>query len=132
MTTMSEKEIKAELDKVAVETKRLTGQKTIQYLRPPRGIFSERTLDVANRAGYTHIFWSLAYKDWNVKDQKGAGYAYEQIMKQVHPGAIMLIHTVSKDNADALDKVIGDLKKQGYHFESIDDLIMDREMKDIL
>ena len=130
MTTMSEKEIKAELDKVAVETKRLTGQKTMQYLRPPRGIFSERTLDVANRAGYTHIFWSIAYKDWDVKNQKGADYAYEQIMKQVHPGAIMLIHTISKDNADALDRVIGELKKQGYRFESIDDLIMEREMKD--
>ncbi len=128
MTTLSEDKILEELKTVEAETKRITGQPFMAYLRPPRGIFSERTLDIANRAGYSHIFWSIAYKDWDVKQQKGADYAYEQIMKQVHPGAIMLIHTISKDNADALERVIVDLKKQGYRFESIDDLMMDRAL----
>jgi peptidoglycan-N-acetylmuramic acid deacetylase len=41
-------------------------------------------------------------------------------MKQVHPGCVMLLHTVSKDNADALEKVIQDLKKKGYKFKSLD------------
>jgi peptidoglycan-N-acetylmuramic acid deacetylase len=42
-------------------------------------------------------------------------------MAQVHPGAIILLHTVSKDNADALEKAIQDLKKRGYTFKSLDD-----------
>jgi peptidoglycan-N-acetylmuramic acid deacetylase len=33
----------------------------------------------------------------------------------------MLLHTVSKDNADALGKVIQDLKKKGYQFKSLDE-----------
>lgn len=129
MTTLSKDKILSELNTVKEETEKLTGQKGMQFIRPPRGIFSERTLNIANSAGYIHIFWSLAYKDWDVKSQQGSEYAYQQIMKQVHPGAIMLIHTISKDNADALDKVITDLKKQGYKFETMDDLLMKQEIE---
>ncbi|WP_042351788.1 delta-lactam-biosynthetic de-N-acetylase [Bacillus massiliigorillae] len=123
MTTQSQAQILEELNTVQQETARLTGQKTMKYLRPPRGIFSERTLQIANEAGYKHIFWSLAYKDWDVNAQRGADYAYNEIMKQIHPGAILLIHTISKDNAGALERVIVDLKKQGYTFKSIDYLM---------
>lgn len=128
LTTQSREEIIKELDAVQEETAKLTGQKHMHYLRPPRGIFSERTMELAQSLGYTHVFWSLAYKDWDVKNQKGAEYAYEQIMRQVHPGAIMLIHTISRDNADAMERVIVELKKQGYSFESIDQLFIDREL----
>jgi peptidoglycan-N-acetylmuramic acid deacetylase len=123
LTTNSDEDIvNEELNSVRDKTKELTGQKKMKYLRPPRGVFSERTLKVAKEAGYTHVFWSLAYVDWYVNQQKGWQYSYDNIMRQVHPGAIMLLHTVSKDNAEALEKVIKDLKKQGYKFKSLDDL----------
>ena len=128
LTTKSEEEIVKELNKVRDRTKELTGQRVMQYLRPPRGVFSARTMDIAKKAGYTHIFWSLAYRDWEVDKQKGADYAYDQVMKQLHPGAIMLIHSVSKDNADALERIIVDAKKQGYIFKSIDDLMLEKEL----
>jgi peptidoglycan-N-acetylmuramic acid deacetylase len=111
-----------ELEMVRKKTEELTGNKTMKYLRPPRGIFSERTMALAKEQGYTHAFWSLAYVDWKTNEQKGAQYAYDNIMKQVHPGAVILLHTVSKDNADALERVLKDLKKQGYTFKSLDDL----------
>lgn len=130
MTRVSMKRFKEELQKVKDETEKLTGVKTMNYLRPPRGIFSEKTLALANEEGYTHVFWSLAFKDWNTDQQKGAQYSYDNIMKQIHPGCILLLHTVSKDNADALEKVIQDLKKQGYTFKSIDDLVWSRAIKE--
>ena len=122
LTTNSDSDIREELDKVRDRTKELTGQKEMKYLRPPRGILSERTLKVAKDLGYTHVMWSLAFVDWNVNQQKGWHYSYDNIMKQVHPGAVMLLHTVSKDNANALEKVIKDLKKRGYKFKSLDQL----------
>jgi peptidoglycan-N-acetylmuramic acid deacetylase len=121
LTTKSDDKIREELEKVKTATKKLTGQKKMKYVRPPRGVFSERTLKVAKDAGYTHVMWSLAFVDWNINHQKGWKYSYDNIMKQVHPGAVILLHTVSKDNADALDKVIKDLKKKGYTFKSLDD-----------
>lgn len=129
MTQISDEKIRLELDKVKEETKRITGQSDMQYLRPPRGILSERTLKVARDSGYIHVLWSLAFKDWQVNQQKGWKYAYDNIMAQVHPGAVMLLHTVSKDNADALEKVIQDLKKRGYVFKSLDDYMLKEKVK---
>lgn len=132
LTQVDDARVKNELDKVKSLTAELTGQKDMSYLRPPRGIFSERTMKLAKDAGYKHIFWSLAFVDWNVDQQKGWEYSYNNIMKQIHPGAIILLHTVSKDNADALEKVIVDLKKEGYTFKSLDHLfgVEDTETKE--
>lgn len=126
MTAISDEKIKKELDAVSSKVKELTGQNGTVYVRPPRGIFSERTLALSEKYGYRHIFWSLAFVDWKVNEQKGWRYAYDNIINQVHPGSIILLHTVSKDNADALDEAIKTLKQQGYTFKSLDELVMDK------
>lgn len=127
-TKVSDERLKQELDSIVTETEKLTGQKGMTYLRPPRGVFSERTLKLAKEMGYTQVFWSLAFVDWKTDQQKGWKYSYDNIMKQVHPGSIMLLHTVSKDNAGALQQAIVDLKKKGYVFKSLDDLTLKREI----
>ncbi|MFZ7945785.1 MULTISPECIES: delta-lactam-biosynthetic de-N-acetylase [Bacillaceae] len=119
-TAVSDAKIREELEKVKTKTKEITGQKKMKYLRPPRGIFSERTMQIAKEEGYTHVFWSLAFVDWNINQQRGWQYSYDNIMRQIHPGCVLLLHSVSKDNADALEKAIKDLKKKGYKFKSLD------------
>lgn len=122
MTTLSPERIKEELNRVRDEVLARTPQLVMSYLRPPRGIFDERMLAEANKLGYTSVFWSVAYKDWDVNDQKGAQYAYDRVTAQLHPGAVILLHSVSKDNAEALGRIIDEAKKQGYTFKSLDEL----------
>ncbi len=129
LTRQSDEQIITELEQVKEKTAALTGQTEMQYLRPPRGILSERTMKVARDEGYIHVLWSLAFKDWETNQQKGWKYAYDQIMAQVHPGAVLLLHTVSKDNAEALERVIQDLKEQGYTFKSLDDYMIEEKVK---
>lgn len=74
MTQLSEESIKSELDKVKEQVSAITGQQDM-YLRPPRGIFNERVLEASKRFGYTSVFWSIAYKDWDVNAQRGADFA---------------------------------------------------------
>ncbi|WP_227938004.1 delta-lactam-biosynthetic de-N-acetylase [Alkalihalobacillus deserti] len=116
-----------ELTKVKERFTEITGVKEMSYLRPPRGQFSERSLVLSEKLGYTNVFWSMAYKDWEVDKQKGGDYAYDQIMKRIHPGAVMLIHSVSSDNAEALPRVIDDARKQGYVFKSLDDYMFKKQ-----
>lgn len=123
-TIISKESIKEELDTLEAAVAKITDQKKLQYLRPPRGTFSEKSLNWTNELGYTHVFWSLAFKDWKTDQQKGGAYAHSEIMSQLHPGAIILLHTVSSDNAEALSKVIKDAKAQGYSFRSLDDLML--------
>lgn len=123
MSQLSEGNIKTELDKVKEQVEILTGQKEMKYLRPPRGIFSERVLAASKQFGYTNVFWSVAYKDWDVNAQRGSQYAYSEVVKQLHPGAIILLHSVSKDNTEALGSIIEEARRQGYEFKSLDQLI---------
>ncbi|ADC50191.1 polysaccharide deacetylase for xylans/chitin [Alkalihalophilus pseudofirmus OF4] len=120
-----------ELTKVKNRFTELTGEKEMNYLRPPRGQFSERSLALSAKLGYTNVFWSMAYKDWEVNNQKGGQYAYDQIMKRIHPGAIMLIHSISSDNAEALPKVIDEARKQGYTFKSLDDYMFSQKIEQL-
>lgn len=123
-SVVSKKTMKKEVEMLEDAVAEITDQKKMKFLRPPRGIFNEQTLKWANELGYIHVFWSLAFSDWNTDQQKGEAYAYDQVMKQIHPGAIILLHAVSSDNAEALPKIINGLKKQGYTFKSLDDLIL--------
>ena len=108
---------------IALNEKFLTLYGTeMKYMRPPEGEYSERLLAVASALGYKTVFWSFAYKDWDMKNQKGAEYAYKEITPYLHDGAIILLHAVSKDNADSLENVINYAKESGYEFKSLDEL----------
>ena len=120
MSTLGAARITEELEKVRSGVEALTGQKDMKYLRPPRGIFSERVLKECADQGYTSVFWSIAYKDWETDKQKGADYAYNRVMEQLHPGAVLLLHSVSKDNAQALGRIIDEARQQGYTFKHLD------------
>ncbi|WGV58058.1 delta-lactam-biosynthetic de-N-acetylase [Brevibacillus brevis] len=122
MTTVPNQKIKDELTKVSDAVQQVIGQANMRYLRPPRGIFSDRTLAVTKDLGYTNVFWSVAYRDWDTKVQRGAKYAYDNVMAQLHPGAVILLHSVSKDNAEALGTIIDEARKQGYEFKNLDQL----------
>lgn len=121
LSECSVEEIKAELDGLNQRSKELYGYE-MKYMRPPEGAYSERTLAVARDMGYKTIFWSHAYKDWDVNVQKGADYAVNQVLPYLHDGEILLLHAVSKDNAEALDSIIKQIKEQGYTFRTLDEL----------
>lgn len=128
LTQVSDIRLKKELQLVKEEYEKITGKKDMMYLRPPRGIFSERTLKLSGDYGYVNVFWSLAFVDWQINNQKGWKYAYDNIINQIHPGAVILLHTVSEDNAKALEKVIDKLREDGYTFKSLDDLMLEKSM----
>ena len=128
LTKLSKEKYAEDLKKFEDKYFEITNRKLLKIMRPPSGTFSDRSLQIADELGYHNIFWSLAYRDWDINDQKGADYAYNSVMKRMHPGAIILLHNVSRDNAMALKRIIVDLKAQGYKFKSISDLLLAHEM----
>lgn len=92
------------------------------YFRPPSGEFSRRSLAVTASLGYKTVFWSLAYDDWDPNNQRGKDFAYNKIVKGARDGVIILMHAVSKDNTEAMDSIIKDLRKSGYEFKTLDEI----------
>ncbi len=95
---------------------------TMHYLRPPEGVFSEKSLAVSQELGYKTILWSFAYADWDINNQNGSDYAFSQVTPYLHNGAIILLHAVSQDNAEALSDIIDYARNCGYEFASLDEL----------
>lgn len=113
--------VQSELEDMNKTCEEIYGVK-MKYMRPPEGEYSPRVLAVAKDMGYTTVFWSMAYKDWDVNIQNGAEYAYDQIVPYLHGGAIILLHAVSADNTEALGNIIDTARGMGYEFRSLDDL----------
>lgn len=101
----------------------VTGQQMKKYYRPPQGKYSERNLSMANDLGYHTFFWSLAYVDWYEDKQPTHDEAYKKLIGRIHPGAIVLLHSTSKTNAEILDELLTRWEDMGYTFRSLDDLV---------
>ena len=122
MTTKTKEEFINQLNKTADAYKKVTGQPMPMYYRPPEGKFTEDNLLWAQQAGYTTVLWSSAYVDWNNNDQPSHSYAFEKIDQRTFDGAIFLLHSTSRTNAEILDQQIARWKQAGYSFASIDQL----------
>ncbi len=92
------------------------------FFRFPKGEYSENAVDLVNSLGYKCVFWSCSYADWDVNNQKGKEYAFKTVTARLHPGAIILLHSVSQDNAQALPEIIDYARENGYEFKSLTDL----------
>ena len=118
----TEDAFREELSKLEEEYKSVTGKEMLKYYRPPQGKYSEANLKMAKELGYRTIFWTLAYVDWYESDQPTKEEAFNKLIPRVHPGAIVLLHSTSKTNAEILDELLTKWEKMGYKFKSITEL----------
>lgn len=93
----------------------------MKYIRPPKGEFSERSLQTTNSLGYKNVMWSFAYQDWNEDKQPSEEEAKKKIIENFHNGEIILLHGNSKTNTNVLDTIIKEAKNMGYAFKSLDE-----------
>ena len=122
MPSKSVEEQKKELLTCEQYMKETTGYDMDLFFRPPKGEYSKRTLQMAKDLGYTTVFWSMAYLDYDVNNQPSSDHVVEHFKKYYHPGAIPLLHNVSVANRDALSRVLKNLKKEGYGFGTLYEL----------
>lgn len=92
---------------------------TSTFFRFPEGAYNENALELVDSMGYTSVFWSCAYADWDVNSTKGGDYAFNTVTSRLHPGAVILLHSVSPDNAEALGRIIDYASQNGYEFRAL-------------
>ena len=66
------------------------------------------------------VLWSFAYYDYDVNDQMDRDVALTKLKEGLHPGAIYLLHCVSKTNSEVLQDFIRYAKSEGYTFSLLD------------
>lgn len=118
LSTLSKDGIKEEVVKFEDKYKELFGKDTYKFFRPPAGDFNRESLMYLKELGYKTFFWSIAYKDW-VNGEKTEN-PKEHIMKNIHNGAIILLHSVSDANVEHLGEIIDSIRAEGYEIKNLD------------
>ena len=86
----------------------------MHLFRFPAGKFSDQSLAVVNNCNYKSVFWSFAYKDYDVNNQPGESEALQKLKDRMHPGAIYLLHAESTTNTAILGRFIDAAQAAGY------------------
>lgn len=105
----------------------LTG-KPVKYLRPPHGFRDWAVMEAASDFGLKVVNWSVIPRDWT---NPGAQVIADRVCKDVKPGAIVLLHdgdapaqTASREQTvEATALIIDELRKQGYNFVTVSQLL---------
>lgn len=123
MPTISDREtFQSEVDDVADLFREITGTELSMYYRPPQGKCNTENLKMAQELGYSTIFWSLAYVDWDQDDQPSHEEAFDKLTTRIHPGAIVLLHNTSQTNGEILDELLTKWEEMGYSFKPLSEL----------
>lgn len=115
MPELSEEQCRTEIETLHNYIKDNFGYE-MKLFRPPMGEFSEFSLEQTRKTGYRTVLWSYAYADWDVNSQPDYETAYSKLVTAAHPGAIYLLHSVSRTNCEVLPAVIDKLLSEGYTF----------------
>lgn len=123
MSRVDRKVFEEELRQLEECVEKQIGQKPMPFYRPPEGKFTKENLTWAEEAGYTTVFWSLCYADWNNEKQPDPHKALQLLNANVHPGAVVLLHPTSATNVTILADLISQWRAEGYEFGSLTDIL---------
>jgi peptidoglycan/xylan/chitin deacetylase (PgdA/CDA1 family) len=112
-----------EIDRTAKLIYKTTGVKT-SFFRPPGGVLNNGLAKYAKQQNYAVVVWSVTSTDTDPRAQPSA--FVNNVLKGAKPGAIVLMHDGGGDRSrtvKALPEIIAGLKKQGYRFVMIPELL---------
>lgn len=113
---------KKEMEDVENLYKQITGKEITKFYRPPQGKYNVENLKMAQELGYRTFFWSLAYVDWYQDKQPTKEEAFGKLLKRIHPGAVVLLHSTSSTNAQILDELLTKWEEMGYDIQPLTQL----------
>lgn len=97
----------------------LTDEPLTRFFRPPMGRINQDKIDILEERGYLIFMWDVNYKDYDPYNELGVDYAYKYVLENTQNGSIILLHTLTKTNVEALPKIIDGLRDEGYIFGSL-------------
>lgn len=112
-------EVLSELVQTDGAVRRIIGKKP-KFFRPPYGVTNpsiRRALEVAKH----HVIgWNIRSMDGVSKDENAI---YKRIVRQMRPGAIILMHDTSQTTVNVLERLLLTLRDQQYKIVPVDILL---------
>ena len=122
-TKINEERMKSELEKTNKIIKDTIGV-DVNLFRFPSGDYNKKSIEFVKSNGYEIIQWNIDSIDWK---QLGEEKEYNNVMKKIEPGSIILFHNNAKYTPKNLDKIIKELQEEGYSFIPVGKMIYNSE-----
>jgi peptidoglycan/xylan/chitin deacetylase (PgdA/CDA1 family) len=127
LTKLSDPAVREEITKAAASIRRATGKDTRPMFRFPFGASSQHTIDLANSLGYGAINWTVDTRGWQgTTGGQDVQLIVDRVLAGLQPGEIVIMHVGSHPtdhstlDADALPRIIEEIRARGYEFVTID------------
>lgn len=86
---------------------------SLTWFRPPYGDFNSKVVQAAKDQGMETILWTIDSRDWTgISAQTMA----QRVIRQFHPGAVLLFHSIHGVTLKALPEVLAAAEKENYRF----------------
>ena len=129
LTQLSDAAVRHEILGGAQQIASVTGKNPLPLFRFPFGDADRRTIAMANQAGYVPVRWTVDTLGWQgTAGHISAAAVVSRVLAAARPGEIILMHVGSNPDdhttfdADALPRVISELRALGYSFVTLDAL----------
>jgi len=120
-TKLSKRALRIEIGNGTDHYHALTGAPTIPLFRPPGGFLDQKTAEVAGEKGFKYVvLWDIDTNDWRGHT---AAQITDNVMGNIHNGAIVLMHVAAPHTAEALPGIITRLRKDGYQLVTVSTLL---------
>ncbi|MEO5743527.1 MAG: polysaccharide deacetylase family protein [Terracoccus sp.] len=126
LTTFSPQAIRVEVRTAAARIKTVTGKDPRPWFRFPFGAVDARTISVVNAECYVPFRWTVDTLGWKGRSGgQSSASVLARVLAGARPGEIVLMHVGghptdhSTLDADALPRVIAELRARGYSFVTL-------------
>ena len=88
--------------------------------RSPGGNTTSEIREECKKENMVLYYWSLDTQDWKSRD---ADKVYKKVMNNVKDGDIILMHEIYDSTAEAVERMVPELLKQGYQLVTCEQLV---------
>ncbi len=128
-TQISEKEITNELELTEEAISKLNS-KFRPFFRFPYGDRNNKSREIINNKDYIDIRWTIDSLGWKgISGSMTKELVENRVIAKTSPGSIIMMHLGSNSNdkshldSEALPEIISELRKKGYEFVTLSELI---------
>jgi peptidoglycan/xylan/chitin deacetylase (PgdA/CDA1 family) len=117
---LSDDGVRRELQKTDDAIKAAIGTRPT-LMRPPYGSITARQKNwVHDEFGYRIILWDVDPLDWK---RPGPSVVRDRIVKETHPGSIILSHDIHPPTIEAMPSTFDELQAKGFKFVTVSELL---------
>ncbi|WP_369212307.1 polysaccharide deacetylase family protein [Streptomyces flavofungini] len=119
LTKIDKAEARRELERPNEAIEKLIGRKPT-LMRPPQGRTNDDVNKLSKELGLAEILWTVTAKDYTTDDSE---LITKRVIDQTKRDGIILLHDIYKGTVPAVPGVITELKKRGYVFVTVPQLL---------